>query len=172
MDTQTPGKGLGVLDVLGGGPGGQVPLVDRGSRAHTGSDCLDHTRGHGSHHRPGALSGRGTAKTGWGTRVATLRRRGDHECCQPPSHDGLAPDRGRALGNLVTDPWPVVAAAPAVVALTVTVLAGKWLLARPGPPCGDPVDILGAYPSGTQQRRSCALGPWPSWETATGETCR
>ena len=45
-------------------------------------------------------------------------------------------------------PWPVVAAAPAVVALTVTVLVGKWLLARPGPPGSDPVDILGAYPSG------------------------
>jgi undecaprenyl-diphosphatase len=44
--------------------------------------------------------------------------------------------------------WPVVGAAPAVVALTVTVLAGKWLLARPGPPGSDPVDILGAYPSG------------------------
>jgi undecaprenyl-diphosphatase len=45
-------------------------------------------------------------------------------------------------------PWPVVAAAPAVVSLTVTVLAGKWLLARPGPPGSEPVDILGAYPSG------------------------
>ena len=44
--------------------------------------------------------------------------------------------------------WPVVAAAPAVVGLTVTVLVGKWLLARPGPPGSDPVDILGAYPSG------------------------
>ena len=45
-------------------------------------------------------------------------------------------------------PWPVVAAAPAVVALTLTVLVGKWLLARQGPPGSDPVDILGAYPSG------------------------
>lgn len=44
--------------------------------------------------------------------------------------------------------WPVVAAAPAVLALTVTVLAGKWLLARPGPTGSDPVAILGAYPSG------------------------
>ena len=44
--------------------------------------------------------------------------------------------------------WPVVAAAPAVVGLTVTVLVGKWLLARPGPPGSQPVDILGAYPSG------------------------
>lgn len=44
--------------------------------------------------------------------------------------------------------WPVVAAAPAVVGLTVTVLVSKWLLARPGPPGSDPVDILGAYPSG------------------------
>lgn len=44
--------------------------------------------------------------------------------------------------------WPVVAAAPAVVGLTATVLVGKWLLARPGPPGSDPVDTLGAYPSG------------------------
>jgi len=45
-------------------------------------------------------------------------------------------------------PWPVWAAAPAVAVLTVTVLLGKWLLARPGPPGSHPVHILGAYPSG------------------------
>jgi hypothetical protein len=45
-------------------------------------------------------------------------------------------------------PWPVVGAAPAVVAMTVTVLVGKWLLARPGPPGSDAVDSLGYYPSG------------------------
>ena len=45
-------------------------------------------------------------------------------------------------------PWPVAVAAPAVVALTSTVLAGKWLLARPGPPSSDPVHLFGAYPSG------------------------
>jgi len=44
--------------------------------------------------------------------------------------------------------WPVAAAAPAVVALTVTVLLGKWLLARPGPPGNDLEDSLGYFPSG------------------------
>src|SRR5674476_1670480 len=37
-------------------------------------------------------------------RTATFRRRGDHDPRQPPSHGGLAPDRGGALGGLVTDP--------------------------------------------------------------------
>jgi hypothetical protein len=41
-------------------------------------------------------------------------------------------------------PWPVLAAAPAVAVLAVTVLLGKWLLARPGPPGGDPVHLFGA----------------------------
>ena len=45
-------------------------------------------------------------------------------------------------------PWPVVATAPAVVALTVTVLVGKWMLARPGPHGSDPLNRLGYYPSG------------------------
>ena len=45
-------------------------------------------------------------------------------------------------------PWPVLAAAPALASLTVTVLFGKWMLARPGPPGSHPVHFLGAYPSG------------------------
>ncbi len=49
---------------------------------------------------------------------------------------------------LERSPWPVVVAAPAVLALTVAVLAGKWLLGRTGPPSDDPAHLLGAYPSG------------------------
>lgn len=45
-------------------------------------------------------------------------------------------------------PWPVLVAAPAVLALVSAVLAGKWLLGRPGPPSDDPAHLLGAYPSG------------------------
>jgi hypothetical protein len=44
--------------------------------------------------------------------------------------------------------WPVLAVAPAVAVLTVTVLVGKWLLARPGTPGSGTVHIFGAYPSG------------------------
>jgi membrane-associated phospholipid phosphatase len=36
---------------------------------------------------------------------------------------------------------------PALLALTVTVVAGKWLIGRPGP-AGSPVNTLGYFPSG------------------------
>jgi undecaprenyl-diphosphatase len=44
--------------------------------------------------------------------------------------------------------WPVLAAAPAVVALTSTVLLFKWLVDRPGPAGSGPVGSFGAFPSG------------------------
>lgn len=43
---------------------------------------------------------------------------------------------------------PVTAAAPAFVALAITVLASKWIIGRHGPPGSSIEDGLGYYPSG------------------------
>jgi membrane-associated phospholipid phosphatase len=44
--------------------------------------------------------------------------------------------------------WPVLASAPAVLAMASTVLLVKWLVDRPGPPGSGPVGSFGAFPSG------------------------
>ena len=149
MDTQTPEKRLGVFDVFRRRPWGA------GAAWSTGAAVL-------------AL---GLAVLT--TLVATGRTVGlDHwvDETMPSRGGGPAPLHFVAMAiTTVANPpvtmallltvvafwaiwsrtaWPLVAAAPAVVALTVTVLVGKWLLARPGPTGSDPVDILGAYPSG------------------------
>jgi membrane-associated phospholipid phosphatase len=149
MDTQTSGKGLGVFDVFKRRPWGA------GAAWSTGAALL------------------GLGLTALTTLVATGRTVGlDRWVDETVPRRGGGPAPLHFVAQAITTvanppvtmallltvvalwaiwsrtPWPVVAAAPAVVALTVTVLAGKWLLARPGPPGSDVVDSLGYYPSG------------------------
>ena len=51
-------------------------------------------------------------------------------------------------GLLTRSWWPVLAAAPAVLAMTSTVLLFKWLVGRAGPPGSGPAGSFGAFPSG------------------------
>jgi membrane-associated phospholipid phosphatase len=147
MDTQTPGKRLGVLNVFGrrlwgaGSTGAVVlalglavltTLVATGGPTVGLDRWVDETlprRGGG----PAPLHFVGEA-------ITTV--------ANPPVTVALLLIAAALWAIWSRDPWPVLAAAPAAALLTVTVLLGKWLLARPGPPGSDPVHILGAYPSG------------------------
>ena len=55
--------------------------------------------------------------------------------------------------------WPLFAAVPPLLAVVGTVLLGKRLVGRPGPPHSDPVSALGG------------LGYFPSGHTATALVC-
>jgi hypothetical protein len=80
-------------------------MAHRCCPARVESGCSDHTRGHGwAQYRSGPLGRRDNAKAGRGACTATFRRRGDHHGRKPPTHDGVAPGSGGALGDTVTDP--------------------------------------------------------------------
>ena len=149
IDTQTQGKGLGVFDVF------RRRLWGTGAAWSTGAAVL-------------ALglavlttlvaTGRTVGLDRWVDEKLPSRGGGPAplhfvaeaitRVANPPVTMALLLTVVALWGIWSRTPWPVVVAVPAVVLLTVTVLAGKWLLARPGPPGSDPVDIFGAYPSG------------------------
>lgn len=147
MDTQTLGKRLGVLNVFrrrlwGAGSTGAVVLA-------LGLSVLT------------TLVATGGPSAGLDRWVdQTLPRRGGGPApihfvaeaitavANPPVTVALLLTVAALWAIWLRTPWSVLAAAPAVAVLTVTVLLGKWLLARPGPPGSDPVHIFGAYPSG------------------------
>jgi membrane-associated phospholipid phosphatase len=149
MDTQTLGKRLGVLNVFTRRPWGAGAAWSTGAAVLALGLAVLTTL---------VATGRTIGLDRWV--VETMPRRGGGPAslhfvaeaittvANPPVTVALLLTVAALWAIWSRTPWPVVGAAPAVVALTVTVLAGKWLLARPGPPGSVPVDILGAYPSG------------------------
>jgi membrane-associated phospholipid phosphatase len=149
MGTQTPGTRLGVLDVFRRRPWGAGAAWSTGAAVLALGLAVLTTL---------VATGRTVGLDRWVDE--TLPRRGGGPpplhffamaittVANPPVTMALLLTVAALWAIWSRTTWPVVGAAPAVVALTVTVLAGKWLLARPGPPGSDPVDILGAYPSG------------------------
>lgn len=146
MDSQTPGKRLGVLNVFRRRPWGPgstgVVVLGLGLAVLTSL----------------VATGRTVGLDRWVDE--TLPRRGGGPAplhfvaeaittvASPPLTLGLLLIATVLWAIWSRTLWPVLAAAPAVALLTVTVLLGKWLFARPGTPGSDPVHIFGAYPSG------------------------
>ena len=147
MDTQTSGKRLGVLNVFrrrlwGAGSKGAVvlalglavltTLVATGGPSAGLDRWVDETL---------PRRGGGPAPLHFVAEVITT-------VANPPVTVALLLAAAALWAIRSRTLWPVLAAAPAVAVLTMTVLLGKWLLARPGPPGSHPVHFLGAYPSG------------------------